>query len=73
MQLFWIFVKKLNIYINNMEKIIEGEWIQKPFDYSFLLEYIINFTVRYFHVLELLGVLIALLKTQKCFYSSQKM
>lgn len=54
-----------------MEKIIEGEWIQKRFDYSCLLEYIINFW--YLHVLELLGVLIALLKAQKCFYLSQKM
>lgn len=64
-QLFCIFMKKLNI--NNRKNIVEGEWIQKSFDYSFLFEYIINFTVRYFHVLELLVVLMCLIKSIKVF------
>lgn len=59
------FLKKFNICTNNMKKknIVEGEWIQKPFDQSFLLEYIINFTVRYFPILELLVALMCLIKS----------
>lgn len=45
------------------KKTLLKEGIQKPFDYSFLFEYIINFTVRYFQVLELLVVLMCLNET----------